>query len=367
MDQTLEKSLIQKAYSQHIPLTVNFELLPLCNMNCDMCYIHLSESELLHLGNLLSVNTWIDFAKNLIDNGTLFILLTGGEPLLFPDFKKLYTTLHKMGFIITLNSNGTLINSEWADFFKYYPPRRINITLYGSNDETYNKLCHYPNGFTKTINAIKLLKERDINIKISASLTKLNQNDFEDIYKIGNKLSIPVFTDTYMLPGRKERHLPLSMQSRLSPKDAALMDVKIMQMQMPINNFITYIKNIINQIDSIKTPKYSLNLDCQAGLSSCVIDWQGMLRPCVTLEKPSISLLEYNFKDAWNILYNESKKLQLNKKCSTCNLRIICQTCAGNCSIETGHCSEISDYLCAYSKELYQLYKNILYNFETLC
>ena len=44
--------------------------------------------------------------------GTLFILLTGGEPMLYPHFKELYTRLREMGFILTLNTNGTLIDNE---------------------------------------------------------------------------------------------------------------------------------------------------------------------------------------------------------------------------------------------------------------
>ena len=65
--------------------------------------------------------------------GTVFLLLTGGEPLLFPDFKTLYRRLRNLGMILTINTNGTLLDEAWADFFATYPPRRINITLYGAD------------------------------------------------------------------------------------------------------------------------------------------------------------------------------------------------------------------------------------------
>lgn len=54
--------------------------------------------------------------------GTLFLLLTGGEPLLFPDFKTLYLELRNMGMILTINTNGTLLGESWADFFAEYRP-----------------------------------------------------------------------------------------------------------------------------------------------------------------------------------------------------------------------------------------------------
>ena len=43
---TREQLLIKKAKQQQIPITGSIELLPLCNMNCDMCYVRLSREEM---------------------------------------------------------------------------------------------------------------------------------------------------------------------------------------------------------------------------------------------------------------------------------------------------------------------------------
>ena len=52
---TFERSLLQKARQKHIPVTGALELLPLCNMNCDMCYVRLSRSEMERQGRLRTV------------------------------------------------------------------------------------------------------------------------------------------------------------------------------------------------------------------------------------------------------------------------------------------------------------------------
>lgn len=148
---TFERSFLQKARQQHIPITGALELLPLCNMNCDMCYVRLSRSEMECQGQLRTVDEWILLAQQMQKAGTLFLLLTGGEPLLFPDFKTLYLELRNMGMILTINTNGTLLGESWADFFAEYRPRRINITLYGADAASYNRLCHYPQGFDQTV------------------------------------------------------------------------------------------------------------------------------------------------------------------------------------------------------------------------
>lgn len=183
---SMEKRLIQKAYIKQAPINGSLELLPLCNMNCDMCYVRLSKAEMEQKGRLRTKEEWISLARQMKDAGTLFLLLTGGEPLLFPEFKELYKELQNMGMILTINSNGTLINEEWADFFAKHKPRRINITLYGADDQAYGKLCHYPAGFQKTVNAIRMLRDREIDVKINGSITLKNEEDIKKILDIQN-------------------------------------------------------------------------------------------------------------------------------------------------------------------------------------
>ncbi|MFR7843421.1 MAG: radical SAM protein [Gallintestinimicrobium sp.] len=116
---TFEHSLLQKARQKHIPVTGALELLPLCNMNCDMCYVRLSRSEMERQGRLRTVEEWVRLAEQMQKAGTVFLLLTGGEPLLFPDFKTLYRRLRNLGMILTINTNGTLLDEAWADFLPH--------------------------------------------------------------------------------------------------------------------------------------------------------------------------------------------------------------------------------------------------------
>lgn len=84
----------------------------------------------------------------------------GGGPLLVPGFKELYLALKAEGMVLTLNTNGTLLDEPWADFFARHKPRRVNITLYGADDAAYETLCRCPGGFEKAIAAVRLLRAR---------------------------------------------------------------------------------------------------------------------------------------------------------------------------------------------------------------
>ena len=82
----IEERLCNAATQKRIPLGGSLGLLPLCNMKCDMCYVRLSREEMNQKGRIRSGEEWLELARQMKDAGTLFILLTGGEPLLHPDF-----------------------------------------------------------------------------------------------------------------------------------------------------------------------------------------------------------------------------------------------------------------------------------------
>ena len=49
---TVERMLLAQAKQTRTPVNGSIELLPLCNMNCDMCYVRLSREEMERQGRL---------------------------------------------------------------------------------------------------------------------------------------------------------------------------------------------------------------------------------------------------------------------------------------------------------------------------
>lgn len=350
-----EQWMLSMAADRQKPVTGSLELLPLCNMNCRMCYIHLNKDETEAGGGLHSADEWIQLGKQMAEAGVLFLLLTGGEPLLFPDFKRLYLELKQMGMILTVNTNGTLLDRDWADFFANHRPRRINITLYGANDETYKNLCNYPGGFQKAVAAVKLLQERKVDVKINGVVTKYNRSDIDSIFRIGQELNVPVFADTYLLPGLKERGLPFDKQSRLLPEDAAAAEIFVKKKEMGHEVFQKYATDILHKCKS--KAQYPKNITCLAGKCSFAIGWQGFMRPCVTFDKPAVSVFEEGFASAWNKISNKAQELEINAKCVSCLMRPACQVCPASSYIETGVYDGVPDYLCRYTKEIIRLFE----------
>lgn len=352
---TLEQILIKKAKQTGSPINGSLELLPLCNMNCDMCYIRLSRGEMEQKGRLRTTDEWLELARQMEQAGVLYLLLTGGEPLLFPDFRRLYLGLKQMGIIVTINTNATLIDEEWAEFFGTYKPRRINITLYGADEATYEKLCHYPGGFAKTVQAVRLLRERNVDVKISISITRTNYSSMEKIFELGKELDVPVHIDPYMMPGVRERDHSFNQQIRVLPEEAAQASLKALKIQLSEDFYRQY---VFQSIDRVKNPDFSRgdgHVSCLAGNCSFTVNWQGEMRPCVMLTEPSVPVFEAGFHNAWNEINSKTREICINPLCTKCSLRPLCKICAASSLLETGVYDGVPEYLCRYSKELYRL------------
>lgn len=355
---TLERQLIFRAASSRTPVNGSIELLPLCNMNCDFCYVRLDKREMEQQGRMRTADEWLEIGRQMAESGTLFLLLTGGEPLLYPEFKKVYLGLKQMGMIITLNTNGTLIDEKWVAFFAENKPRKINITLYGANDRAYESLCHYPGGFRKVTDGARMLREAGIDVRIGASIGRKNAGDVEKILQIAKDLDCVYNVDTYMMPATRERTKPYDPQSRLDPEEAARISFETLKEQNDPKAFRSYAREVVKNLDtSDPSQPGDRHMSCLAGSCSFTLSWEGYMRPCVILTRPQHNVFEEGFQKSWEALSAEVDQLLISEKCARCPRRMLCRTCAAAGLYESGSYDAVPEYLCRYTEETERLYR----------
>lgn len=166
----------------------------------------------------------------------LFLLLTGGEPLVRADFRYLLTELKKMGLLVSVNSNGSLIDRDWLEFFRHEPPFRFNITLYGGSDAAYERLCGRAM-FGRVTENIRALRELGIGVKLNASMTPYNIGDMEQIYHIAEELGTPMQLATYMFPPIRRDESAVGHNDRFTACEAADYSVRWDRLRLPPEQF----------------------------------------------------------------------------------------------------------------------------------
>ena len=354
-----EKRLFQISADRLVPVNGSIEVSPLCNLNCDMCYVRLSREEMEAQGRLRSAEEWLRIAKEMREAGVLFLLLTGGEPQLYPDFKELYLGLRRMGFIVTINTNGTMLDEAWADFFAANKPRRINLTLYGIDDRAYRDLCHLPGGFDRAMRGIRLLKERDVPFRLSYSLTAANAPDLEAFMALSKELELFCGIDPYMVPATRERPRTYDFSARLAPEEAARYAHEIHRAHEGSEEaFRAYCEQKLALVDAAAAyyaehpgEKRAQRSGCLAGRCSFTLNWQGEIRPCVILRSPAVNVFEQGFVSGWRQIVSGMETLLINEDCSVCPRRTLCDICPAAALYETGAYDRKPDYLCRFAAE----------------
>lgn len=344
--------LHQKGARLGLPISGNFELTARCNFQCPMCYIHNSCEDQEKKEKELSAKQWISIAKEARDLGMVFVLLTGGEPFIRPDFFEIYHAFKQMGLLISINTNGSLLVGEVMEKLLEDPPFRMNISLYGGCDETYRKMCGLP-AFNTVLNNILTLKQKGVDVCINLSITPFNKDDLQIINEISKQHQIQVRASSYMYPPLRIDNTKYGSGNRLTSLEAAKYSVAWDLLRFDEDVFkqrALSMKNLTQVDETCPIDNVGDGIKCRAGSTAFWLTWDGRMLPCGMLPFPEFYPLRDGFKKAWKDVRNATKAIHTPKKCVTCAYKDVCHACMAVCVTETGAFDEVPEYVCEMTK-----------------
>ena len=354
--------LHQKASRGLVPLNGTFELWPQCNFRCRMCYVRRTAQEVAaSQRGLLSAEDWLRIARQARERGMLFLLLTGGEPLLHPDFWRLYEELTAMGFLISINTNGSLLTQEAVDRFERLPPRRISVTLYGGSRETYRRLCGNGDAYEAVVSGIDRLSRAGIPMKLNCSLTPDNVQDLEAMVHFAQARQLPLDAVSYMFPPVRREGTDTSDFCRFTPEEAARYRLQCHALQSNPQQHRIFLEALCRgQAEPPAPDAHSIDptdgkLRCRAGNAAFWVTWDGWLTPCGLLPEPKRDLKKEDFCAAWDALAEDCRSLTIPGTCAHCESKDACRPCAAMAYAETGSPKGVPPYLCESTRHLRRL------------
>ena len=358
--------LHRKSAAAGVPLSGTFELTRRCNFRCRMCYIHTGADASGGAGEL-TAGQWIDLGHQAADAGMLFLLLTGGEPLLRDDFGEIYEGLGKLGLCVSVNTNGSLLQGRAAALFEKKPPTRINVSLYGASGETYRSLCG-TDRFDVVKENIERMTAAGIDVRLNVSVTPNNINDLEEIFAYAAARNLRVKATAYMYPPVRGEGAFGDNGARLPAKEAGLCRVTIDRLQQPPEEFRRRLAavargDIIPADDACIDPSLQGTVSrCRAGRAGFWVDWNGGLRMC-GMTPVCADLTRVSFAEGWEAVRRNTLAIRLPAVCTDCPLRPLCPVCAAACYAETGDYGKKPAYLCemtaAAAEEMQRLYRQM--------
>lgn len=331
------KRLREAIGSQRIPVSGSAELTFQCNLRCKHCYL-----DGVHDGiagqQELTTQEWYDIFDQLADAGTLWLLLTGGEPLVRHDFLDIYTYAKRKGFLITLFTNGTLLTPEIADYLAEWPPHKVEISLYGRTQRTYEGITGIPGSYKRCMQGIDLLLERNIPLDLKTVLMTLNQDELEDMKVYAESLGVGFRFDPMINAGVEGASDPTIY--RLSPEEIVQFDVNDEKRSAEYQEFC-------ERFLGLEIDRSSLYV-CGAGVTAFNIDPYGQLGLCLVARSPSYDLRQGAFREGWGEFLPKVRYQEVSEdyKCNQCELLSLCGQCPGWAQMENNDPEVPVDFLC---------------------
>ena len=362
----IKERLQRKAAQAGVPISGTFELTPRCNLRCRMCYVRMTPEEMKPYGRELTAQEWISLGEQAMQSGMLFLLLTGGEPMLRPDFPEIYDAMSQMGPSISINTNGTMLSKQVRDLLEKRPPSQLNVTLYGPKEATYDALCGDSRAFEQTIDTLRWARDLGILLNVNVTVTPWNMDQITELEALAEREDLYLRLTFYNFP--PSRRNTKTDFSRLAAEDVGRMIAQREYRRQGSENLTVKANSILKTMLScheMQNPgcPEGEGIRCFAGRSQFWVAWNGEMTPCGMLDVPKAAPLSEGFLASWEKIKQDTAKIRLCSDCITCKERDTCFNCAAVMRTETGSFDGRPDYMCrlnhAYRDEVILLAEKV--------
>lgn len=331
--------LHERAVQTRIPLNGALEVTWRCNLSCIHCANKGPARNKCVAEQELTSRECSNLLDQIADAGCLWLLITGGEPLIREDFVEIYLAAKRRGFLVTLFTNGTAITPRLADVLAEWPPFQVEITLYGRSETTYERVTRARGAYKKCLGGIELLRERGIPLGLKTVALTANKAEITQIQNFAQELCLPFRFDAVITPRLDSCLVPLS--ARLTPEEIVELDLQDSKRVAEWHRLCERFCGPTEHSDSHEL------YQCEAGITGFSIDPMGGLRLCSLCEHDSYDLRQGTFCEGWEALAGFRRKLSTREtKCTRCQIKVMCGMCPANAELEADDPEEPVNFFC---------------------
>lgn len=333
-----------------LPLEGNLDLTYRCNNNCRHCWLWIpndspERQEELSFEEIKGI---VNEARKM---GCRKWSISGGEPMIRPDFAEIFNYITRKSVSYSLNTNGTLITPKIASLLKRKGSKMI--ALYGADAEVHDHITRNPGSFEATMQGFAYLKEAGVSFVVQLVPMRDNYHQFKAMVSLAESLSPQWKIGAAWLYlsacGDTERNKEIIHQ-RLDPKEVIELD-----------------KPDLSCEESLEEGNFSC---CNFGkddrlFASCIatkrdfhIDPYGHTSFCCFIKEPLFryDLRRGSLKECWeNFVPGLADKVtggrEYMENCGSSELKADCRWCPTYAYLENRRFTARVNYLCAIAEE----------------
>ncbi len=344
-------ALWNKLGDRRIPLSFDLDVTARCNNNCRHCYINLPPGDQAALQDELTLEEISHIADQAVSLGSLWCLITGGEPLLRNDFPDLYLMLKNKGLLVSIFTNACLVTNKHIKLFMKYPPRDIEVTVYGVTAETYERVTRVPGSFAAFCHGLDQLLEGGIKVDLKTMALRSNWHELPAIARFCRERTKNFFRFDPILQlrfdGNESRNEEIRSE-RLSSEEIIAIDESDPKRSAALEKRCS--------TPEVAIPSQELTdrlFQCHAGAESFAVSCNGLFRLCPSLWQRDClyDLRRGTLAEAWFDFSPRVRALTTDNPefleiCRLCPLMNQCQWCPAHAHLECGRMDERCDYFC---------------------
>ena len=307
------------------PLMVELTVTEQCNHQCPHCYNPWRKRE--KKAECISIETLTEVIRKLEDAEVFHVAISGGEPLLHPDFLTIVDLFSSSKLSFSINSNLTCISEDLAQSLANKRLESILTSLPSSSEEKCDVCTGQKNSLRRIKEGISICRKHGIEVLVNCVITKTNVDTIKETGELAASLGCKYFAASVVAP-------PNFIKSDVF----FLNGDDILQ----IANDLLYIKENYGLTVDTVTPlplcvlgdikKYLsiLSRSCTAGITHMTIGANGEVHACSSESAVYGNMLLEDVCSIWKRMSIWREKESLHPMCRTCKYLDLC---GGECRI----------------------------------
>lgn len=333
--------------AERVPLSGTLELTSRCNLKCVHCYLGSQEEQWRKRSQELPTERLLELVDEIVDAGCLYLLITGGDPMVHRDFARIYRHACERGLMVTVFCDGILVDERILALFRELPPRTVEISLYGATRETYEAVTRVKGSFARAVRGIERLLENGTRLGLKTVLMTVNRHELAAMREMARRWEVPFRVDNAIFPC-----LPVEddspMDLRVAPREAVELETRADPERL--DQWLEY-------VDARRGQRYGDGLyRCGAGVNSFHLDPYGYAQPCLMTTQYRHSLEGRSFRSLWEreLVQLRSRRPGADYPCNDCEMHLVCGGCPAFNFQENGREDVRSEYVCETTRERWQ-------------
>ncbi|HLE68826.1 MAG TPA: radical SAM protein [Vicinamibacteria bacterium] len=270
-----------RTWNENILFSALVELTYRCNLDCVFCY-----NDLGLQGRPMTLDDYQRFFGDLASLSCLHLTLSGGEPLVHPQFFEIAAKGRDLGFVLRIKSNGHSLRGRTLRRLKEeIDPFVVEVSLHGASAGTHDRQTRVAGSFERLLANFEEMSAEGLRFKINSTLTRWNESEIEGMFALAERFGAPLTVDPDVTPRDDGDLSPLDLSA--TPEG--------------LRRLFSYGRtdDVVRQADA-ELPTVDSKKHCGAGSSGIAVDPFGNVYPCVQWRRPVGNLHERSIRDIWS-------------------------------------------------------------------